>query len=239
MISSKALHASIRQHFYGTIKTISIFFLFVCLATACQGDADMMTSTNPTIAVPENSPTSRPQNTPSGKQALKTATPTGIPQDETTPSPLNDVFWDIKVGQDIEEIRTLLGEPDATGSEGINTTYWDYADKNSKTMLRIRFRPDKVSAIYLYEGQYRLADLVERFGPPPLVYEADLTEERMGIYSRVFFAYPEQGFQGYIDHLNPLPEDKLDLLYQLSPDDLARHTEEVKSSSGIRVITWP
>ncbi|MFZ6026124.1 MAG: hypothetical protein ACOYYS_00295 [Chloroflexota bacterium] len=239
MTRQKASHKLSCRQFSGAIEAIGTFFLFLFLATACQGDINMMTATNPKTTVPENTSAPRPQHTPGGEQARKSATPAGVSPQAMPPSPLNEIFWTLNVGQTPDEVRTLLGEPEATGSEGIHVSYWDYSAEGSKAMLRIRFRENAVSAIHLYEGQYHVADLLEKFGPPPLVYEADLTEERMGIYSRVFLAYPEQGFYAYVDHLNPIPEDKLDLLYQLPAEDLAHAIEEAKSSTGIRIVTWP
>jgi hypothetical protein len=242
-MNQETRHGSSQRCFSGAGKTPKILagtlFLLVCLAVACQGDVKMMTSTNTKVTVPHNVSTAQPQNTPAGKKALKTNSLKNSSPGETASFSLDDLFWVIQLGQNPEEIRSLLGNPNDVASEGESTIYWDYPDEKSKVMLRIRFRAGQVVAVHLYEGKYHLADLIEKLGPPPLVYEADLTEERLGYYSRVFFVYPEQGIYAYVDHLDPTPEDKLDLLYQQPPEELTSCIEKAQSAKGIRVIAWP
>lgn len=217
---------------------VPLFVLLpLLLSLAACVDRDItVTKPIPTRSVADRSTTIASPTSTRAAIALPTLAKT---PDVTLPL---EMFLVITPGQTSKvEVHKLLGDPDATYEESLSTC-WDYQLDQTGTLLRVRFdlatHSHTVTWVGIENGQ-TIADLIDLFGKPAVVYLVDISEEGIGWYNRTFFAYPEIGVFAYVDSPPPELDDILIELYREPPTTLQEYLDAIEKRTDVKITHWP
>lgn len=141
------------------------------------------------------------------------------------------------------EIEGLLGEADGIEEPLLGEWIWVYLCAESvDTRFRITFntsnRPFKVSKLNIYNPKLDVADLINQFDLPELVYKEG-TENQTEKAAKYTFAYPNKGiFASTISDSEPAHFNEVIEIYKESPQNMEQFLAELAERTDIEIIEW-
>ena len=153
-----------------------------------------------------------------------------------------DAFDAITPGKTNQEtVQDYLGKPAEIMEDG-QSVYWDYdTENNPEGTLRIAFDTNTTIVIWMefYNQGLLVADLIDRYGEPVVVFQTDVSPHGSGDFYRSIFAYPETGIHGIVHSYLPTEQDEVFSLLREEPRDSSSLLFEIEESSLARVLEWP
>lgn len=143
------------------------------------------------------------------------------------------------------EIETLLGNADGVEEPLLREWTWIYlCDENMDTRFRITFstsnRPFKVSKISYYIPKIDVAELINQFGSPELVFKEIPENQQDKEFAKYTFAYPSIGLFASIrsDSL-PAHSDEVSEIQKETPENTQQLLDEIKERTDVEIVEWP